>query len=149
MKKFVFRLESVRKFREQKEHEALRYLSEAKRLLIVETEKKDSLVREMNESRVRLENLGKQPTGINNFQLEQDFINGSRKRIEQAVIAIKRAERTVEKATEYYLHTKKNKEILEVLKEKEIEKFRKEKIKHETKEMNDLYVIRSKKEEAA
>lgn len=142
MKKFKFRLESVQKLRETREQEALRNLAAAQRALQTEIEKKEIIKRDLESARARLESLGETPTGIAQFQVEQNFIDGSVIRLRHADTLIRRAERSVEKSMAAYQVARKNLRMIETLREKAYQEYLDEGRRKEQVEADDLTSMR-------
>ena len=143
MKKFKFKFTAVEKVRKSHEDEALRVLAVAQQAFNAAKEHRNSLEKEMVTSLIRREGLGKESVGIVVFQLENDFIKGTKVRILQAENAIKKASRGVEKALRGYLHARRQMKMIEVLREKALADFKREAAKKEQKDLDDLYVMRA------
>lgn len=150
MRRFRFRFESVEKYRKNIENDALRALAETQRALQAKKQHKDSLFRALGDALARRETLASQSVSCAHFQIEDDFIAGTKVRIVQADQAIKKAMKVVERAMQAYLHARRQTRMMEVLREKELEKFKLELAKQEQKRLDDLYIMRAAmaKEEA-
>jgi flagellar export protein FliJ len=92
----------------------------------------------------RREKLGIEAIGIDAFQLEQNFIFGTKQRIVQQDQALVRASRGVEKALRAYLHARRQTRTIEMLREKQYQEFRKALTKKEQKELDELSVMRAR-----
>ncbi|MEK6705088.1 MAG: hypothetical protein AABZ06_04820, partial [Bdellovibrionota bacterium] len=91
---------------------------------------------------LRRENLGKEPVGIIPFKLENDFITGTKQRLQKTENLIIKAKKGVEKAIRAYLAARKQTLIIEKLYEKALGEFKKQLGKRHEKEMNDLFLMR-------
>lgn len=143
MKSFKFKFEVVERHRKQKEDEALSMLALAQEKLKEEINKRNSLISSMNSSLQRREELGDFPLSKGHFQLEDEFISGQKIRIKNADLEIERAKNRVGKVFSYFLKCRKDKKIIERLRENELDKHKKEVKKSEQKIQDDLYVMRS------
>jgi flagellar export protein FliJ len=150
MPKFRFRLENILKLRKAREDEALRALGAAQRAYQECLSRKAGLLNELEQALLRRERLGERAVGIDAFQLEQSFIEGTKQWITRADHAIMRASKLVAKALRAYLDARKQLRMLETLKEKDQAAFRKEQAKLEAKRLDDFTVMRHRlKEESA
>ena len=143
MKKFKFKFTAVEKVRKSHEDAALRVLAIAQQAFNAAKEHRNGLEKELNVSLLRRENIGKEFVAVLAFQLENDFIKGTKVRILQAENAIKKAGKGVEKALRGYLQARRAMKMIEVLREKALEEFKREASKKEQKELDDLYVMRA------
>lgn len=142
--KFKFRLETVLNLRKTREQEALRLLAQAQRIYQQELAQKAKLNFELSDALVRREGLGIEAIGIDAFQLEQNFIVGTKQRIIQQTQAVVRASRGVEKCLRAYLVAKRQSRTIEILREKQYKEFKKALAKREQKELDDLSVMRAR-----
>lgn len=142
--KFKFRLEIVLNLRKTREQEALRLLAQSQRIYQHELAKKAKLNFELSDALVRREGLGIEAIGIDAFQLEQNFIVGTKQRIIQQTQAVVRASRGVEKCLRAYLVAKRQTRTIEILREKQYKEFKKALAKREQKELDDLSVMRAR-----
>lgn len=143
MKRFQFKFESVEKVRRSKEDESLRALGQAQQKLQSAKEHKSALEKTLAQSLLRRENLPRESTEISAFHVENQFISGTKVRIQHAQQAILRAQRAVEKSLAVYLHCRRQTKVIEVLKEKSLFEFKEMRKKHEQKQQDDLYVMRA------
>lgn len=146
MKKFTFRFSAVLKDRKLREEEALRALGDAQREHQRVISEKDSLRKELEQSLIRREGLGAAPTPVLAFQLEQEFIAGTRQRLARQEQAIYRARRSVEKALRAYLNARRQTRMLEMLYERHHDEWKRERRKKLEKELDDLTVMRAGRE---
>src|SRR5262245_46098109 len=126
MRKFRFRFETVLKARKTKEEDALRALGAAQRAYQEELSRKAALLKRLEESLIRRERLGIEPVGAVDFQLEQDFIVGTKQRLIKQDQAIFRASKAVEKALRAFLHARRQTTMMETLREKDFADWRKQ-----------------------
>jgi len=143
-KKFRFKLESVEKVRRSKEQESLRLLATAQARYQQAVQFKVDLLRQTEESLIRRERMGESLERAVNFQLENDFIFGQKQRVHQADQFILRAKKNVEKQLKEYLFSRQQMRVIEQLRENAFVEFKKELQKKETKDLEDLYVMRAR-----
>ncbi len=149
MARFRFKLEPVLKHRKTREDEALRALGAAQRAYQLEVLKKARLRDDLARSLERREQIGREPALSIAFQLENDFIAGTKQRLVRADQAIFRASKNVEKALRAYLKSKRETRAMELLREKAFAEFRKEQNKREQREQDDLSLMRLRLKEPA
>lgn len=149
MKKFRFQFETLERVRRSREDEALRLLSIAQGIFKAAQDHKARLQGGLSASLVRRENLADQTIGVLSFQLENDFISGTKQRIIQADQAILRAKRGVEKALRIYLQSRRQTRMIEMLREKAFAEFKIARNKYEQKQSDDLSVMRARLKETA
>jgi flagellar export protein FliJ len=143
MKKFRFKFESVLKIRQTREEEVLRALGAAQRAYQEELAEKQQILSELDQSLKRREKLGSEAVTINSFQIEQNFITGTKQRIIRQDQAIVRASRTVEKALRAYLFARRQTRMIEILRDKDFAEFKKAVAKKEQKELDELSAMRT------
>lgn len=152
MKKFQFKFETILKQRKLREEDALRALGAAQRAYQHELNERARLVFELNLALKRREDLGSpdrtERLGIIEFQLEDEFISGTKHRITRADHAIARASRAVEKALRIYLNARKQLRAMEVLREKAYAEYRRERAKYEQRLQDDITMMRGRLREA-
>jgi flagellar export protein FliJ len=144
MRKFRFQFEAVEKVRKSREDEALRGLATAQRAHRAALDHRQRLIDDMSASLARREALGHEPVPSTAFQLESEFIAGSKIRIAQAGQAVLRAQRAVEKALRAYLQARRQTKMIETLREKAHSEFRAAARKREARELDELYVMRAR-----
>jgi flagellar export protein FliJ len=144
MKRFIFQFASVLNVRKLREDEALRCLSAAQSAQVAAEVEKQALIAQMEQSMLRRENIGKIPTPSSSIRLEQDFIDGQKRRIARQEQIIIRAQRSVEKAFRTYLSARRQTQMLEKLKERHLAKFKADSAKKEQRELDDLSVMRAR-----
>lgn len=143
-RKFRFRLEAVEKVRRSKEQECMRLLAQAQSRYYQALNFKADLLTALEKSLLRREKLSEAPQSILAFQIENDFIVGTKQRVIQADQFILKAKKHVEKALRAYLDARRATRAIEVLREKAYEEFKLEQRKREQKELEDLYVMRAR-----
>jgi flagellar export protein FliJ len=144
MKKFRFKLDVLEKVRKTQENERLRALAEAQSLFRDCVDKKNSLLAELNQALIRRENLGSHAVGINQYLAEEDFILGTKYRIVQADHQIMAAKKKVDKALRSYFEARRQTRKIEVIREKQWGEYKIEVAKQERKDLDDLYIMRSR-----
>ena len=120
----------------------LRALGAAQRSYQEELEEKKQILAQLDLALKRREKLGVEATGIHAFQIEQNFITGTKQRIIRQDQAIVRASRTVEKTLRAYLAARRQTRTIEILREKDFAEFKKAVAKKEQKELDDLSGMR-------
>jgi len=144
MRKFRFRFAAVEKVRKIREDEALRALGQAQKQVQIAQEKKMQLESEVMNASLRRERLGVEgAVSASLFALENDYITGNRQRIIWQEQAILRAKRGAEKALRAYLLARRHTHVIERLKERDLEQFKKERAKQEQKNLDDITSMRS------
>lgn len=144
MRKFRFKFEAVSRVRTQKEQEALRLVGEAQRLLNAEIGRKDALSSSLQNSLSRRESLGSVPVTSLAFKLEDDFIVGTKHRMLQADHAIQRARRHVERAMYGFLLARRDRKVVDRLREKAKAEYKREQSRREQRDLDDLYTMRAR-----
>ncbi len=150
MKKFQFKFESVETVRKRAEEKALRDLADARRAQARILEFKAGLEKALMQALERRERIGQGPASGADFQIENDFIAGTKQRLVQTEATLTRINRGLEKAMQTYLNARKQTRVIELLRERSYAEYRKERSKHLDREMNDMMVMRARmKEEGA
>ena len=144
MRKFRFKLEAVEKVRKSKERDALRDLATAQRALQAEKERKNLLLKNLESSLSRREQWASLTAQSNVLAVEEDFIQGTKYRIQQTELAIRRAERHLEKSMAFYLTCRQQLRMIEKLRSKALAQFKEEQLSKEAKQLDDLYIMRSR-----
>ncbi len=144
MKKFQFRFAAVEKVKRMKEEEALRELGKSQQALRKIHEHKLGLLQDIERSLIRREELGREPISSVAFQIESEFIWGTKQRIQHLDQAIVRAQKVVEKTMRGYLVARRQTRMIEVLREKELGRFKDEVRKKEAKNSDELTVMRAR-----
>lgn len=142
-RKFRFRFSAVERVRKIREDEALRALGIAQRQLQAEIARREELSRALGQALERRERLGLDFSVPGTFfRMENDYITGQKQRIIQQEQAISRARRGREKAMRGYLLARRQTRVIERLRERDLEEFRREQSKKEQKTLDDLTSMR-------
>ncbi len=142
MKKFRFKLASVEKVRRTREEEALRLLAQAQNEYQKLLRVKESMLEAIQISLLRREELGREPIPSVAFQIENEFIAGTKLRAAHLDQKIFKAQKNIEKAMRNYLLARRQTRMIEVLREREYEKFKIEVKRKETKLLDELSMMR-------
>jgi flagellar export protein FliJ len=142
MRKFQFKFAAVLKLRKSREEESLRHLAAAQRRYQDELDRKAKLRRDLQSSLERREDLASITVDSIPYQLENEFISGTKQRLIQADQAIFRASKAVEKALRAYLAARRQTKMIETLHDKAYAEFRKERAKYERRQQDDLTIMR-------
>ena len=142
MKKFRFRFQTIQQLRDREEKEALKDFSNEQKKFRTEVEKKNSIIRSLENSLTRRENLAPSGAGSAHYCLEDAFILGSKVRIYQQEMAINRAEKSLRKSFRNYVDKRQKRMTMDKLREKELAAYKKEKKKQEQKELDEFYVLK-------
>jgi flagellar export protein FliJ len=143
MKKFKFKFEPILVLRKNMEELILRELAAAQLVYRNEVDAKINLEKQLEDSLQRREKLGQQPTGIEPFHIEQNFIMGTKQRIVMAKQSILRASKRVEKVMKRYLEARKKTQQMEKLKERYFDQFKADRRDYENKQLDDLMIMRN------
>lgn len=138
MKKFRFRLESVLRVRTLRQEEALRALGEAQRRYQAELSEKARLQGELQRAFEAREGINTHTMTSTDLSLAHDYVIGGKHRILRQEQAIFRAQKGVEKTLRAYLQTRKQTRMIEILREKDYEEFKKERARREQKVIDEL-----------
>jgi flagellar export protein FliJ len=144
MKKFKFRLASVLDVRKKREQDALVGLAAAQKAYQDAVSRKNQLQQDLVRSFERRQELAEVGSPAFGFQLEQDFIHGTKRRILQAEQNIVRATRGVEKALRVFLFARKQTRMIEVLEEKERREYRRLASVYEQKKLDEIVTMRAR-----
>jgi flagellar FliJ protein len=144
MAKFKFELESVEKVRKMKEQKMLEALSESQRVYLEKINAKRDLISEKEAAFERKNSLSGTVTTVNEIRLSEDFIEGLKARIQRADQAIIRARRFLDQAMRNYIHARKERMMIDRLREKALEEFRIGQSRLEQKVLDDLMTMRAR-----
>lgn len=144
MRRFKFKLEVVLKERKRIEDMRLREWTLSKRIL-------QDLVDELTALETRLEEVFGEATetvhldGVSNdigvIQMMDSFIVGTKLRIERKKSEILRAARLTEKKRLEFVAASQKREALEKFKEKKFEDYKRETLKREHRDLDDVYIM--------
>lgn len=141
---FKFHLESVETLRKSSEQSAQLALAQTQRALQAELNRKISLENQLSLALTQRESLGSTPSITQDFAIQELFIQGLKQQIIQADSAIYRAKKFVDRAMAEVLERRKQRRMIEKLREKAYERFLDEKQRKENREMDDLAVMRAR-----
>lgn len=145
MKRFSFRFQTLLETRKREEDEALKQLAQAQRARAHELLRKEKILIAISDAYSRISAIGDsgaQLQGAEAFRVEQEFIAGSKVRIVQADQAILRASRAVERMMRAFLAARRKTRTIELLREKDLEEFKKAQAKKEARELDELTILR-------
>jgi flagellar FliJ protein len=144
MAKFKFHLESVEKIRIQKEQKMLEELSETQRVYQSKITDKRLLLQKKQEAFEKKNEMASRDSNINEIRLQEDYITGLKARIIRADQAILRARRFLEQAMRLYIQARKERMMMDRLREKALEEFKREQVRLEQKKLDDLITMRAR-----
>lgn len=149
MKRFSFRFQTLLETRQREEDEALKQLGVAQRARAHEISRKEKIVTAIAKAYARIHSIGDvkaELQGAEAFRVEQDFIAGSKVRSLQADHAILRANRAVDRAMRQFLAARRRTRMIEILRDKDVEEFKKARSKKEARDMDELTILRHGRE---
>jgi flagellar FliJ protein len=144
MAKFKFHLESVEKIRIQKEQKLLEELSESQRVYQSKISEKRALLLKKQEAFEKKNEMASRDTSINEIRLVEDHITGLKARMIKADQAIIRARRFLEQAMRHYILARKERMMMDRLKEKALEEFKREQARLDQRKLDDLITMRAR-----
>ena len=144
MAKFKFQLESVEKVRTQKEQKMLEILSESQREYLSRIQDKRDLLSKKQNAFEKKNELVSRDASINEIRLSEDFITGLNARILKADQAIVRARRFLDQAMRNYINARKERMMIDRLKERAHEEFKLEQNRLEQRKLDDLITMRAR-----
>ena len=144
MAKFNFQLQTVEKVRVQKEQKMLEELSVSQGKYQEKIANKKSLLNKKQDSFVRKNELASRDASINEIRLIEDYIVGLKSNIIKADQEIIRARRFLEQAMRQYIHARRERMMIDRLKEKAMTEFKVEQSRLEQKQLDDLITMRAR-----
>jgi flagellar FliJ protein len=144
MAKFKFQLESVEKVRLQKEQKMLEALSESQRDYLARIQAKRDLLGKKQNAFEKKNELVSRDASINEIRLSEDYITGLNAMIIKADQAIIRARRFLDQAMRNYIHARKERMMIDRLKEKAFDEFKVEQSRLEQRRLDDLITMRAR-----
>ncbi len=144
MAKFQFQLQAVEKVRAQKEQKMLEELSVSQGKYQEKIAKKKELLNKKQESFVRKNELVSRDASINEIRLLEEYITGVKQNIIRADQEIIRARRFLDQAMRQYIHARRERMMIDRLKEKAMNEFKIEQNRLEQKELDDLITMRAR-----
>jgi flagellar FliJ protein len=144
MAKFKFHLEAVEKVRTQKEQKMLEELSLCQRVYQEKIRVKRDLLAKKQESFSSKNELVSRDSSINEIRLVEDYIEGLKHQLIRADQAIVRSRRFLDQAMRNYILARRERMMIDRLKEKALEEFRIEQSRLEQKNLDDLITMRTR-----
>jgi flagellar FliJ protein len=144
MAKFKFKLETVEKVRLQKEQKMLEELSLCQRAYQEKINAKRELLVRKEEAFTSKNELSSRGASINEVRLAEDFITGIKHRIIRADQAIVRSRRFLDQAMKNYILARRERMMIDRLKEKAFEEFKLARARSEQKALDDLITMRAR-----
>lgn len=144
MAKFKFKLETVEKVRLQKEQKMLEELSVSQRNYQEKINAKKDLLAKKQASFLQKNELVSRDSSINDIRMLEDYIFGLKHHIVRADQAIIRSRRFLDQAMRNYIFARRERMMVDRLKEKAMEEFKIEKSRAEQKALDDLITMRAR-----
>jgi flagellar FliJ protein len=144
MAKFKFQLEAVEKVRTQKEQKMLEELSIAQKNYLQKIEDKKALLAKKQNAFIQKNELVSRDSSVNEIRLVEEYIVGLKAGLVRADQAIIRSRRFLEQAMRQYIQARKEKMMVDKLKEKALEEFEMEQSRLEQKRLDDLITMRAR-----
>lgn len=134
MKKFEFKLQKVLDLREFEKKQAQIELGKA----TAEVNRIQDLLDAVASQRINMQNSLKENSGFEFYAKSQQYFIFLDQKKEQFLEEMARAELVVEQKREIFLEASKNVKVLEKLKEKKLVEYKKESLKQEEKEREEM-----------
>jgi len=144
MARFQFQLQAVEKVRTQKEQKMLEELSISQQKYQEKISKKKQLLNKKLESFTHKNELVSRDASINEIRLIEEYITGLKQNIIRADQEIIRARRFLDQAMRQYIHARRERMMIDRLKEKAMTEFKVEQNRLEQKQLDDLITMRSR-----
>lgn len=144
MAKFRFKLETVEKVRLQKEQKMLEELSASQAKYQEKIAKKREILNKKQQSFVSKNELISRDASVNEIRLIEEYIIGLKQHLIRADQEIIRARRFLEQAMRHYVHARRERMMVDKLKEKAMEEFKIEQNRLEQKGLDDLITMRAR-----
>lgn len=144
MAKFQFQLAAVERVKNQKEQKMLEELAREQRAYLQKIEDKRALLSKKQQAFVQKNELLSRDANINEIRLLEEYIVGLKAQIVRADQAIVRARRFLEQAMRQYLVARKEKKMVDQLKENALTAFELEQDRLEQKRLDDLITMRAR-----
>ena len=144
MAKFKFHLEAVEKVRTQKEQKMLEELSLCQRVYQEKIRVKRDLLAKKQETFSSKNELVSRDSSINEIRLLEDYIDGLKHQLVRADQAIVRSRRFLDQAMRNYILARRERMMIDRLKEKALEEFKLEQSRLEQKNLDDLITMRAR-----
>lgn len=144
MAKFQFHLEAVEKVKNQKEQKMLEDLAVAQRNYLAKIEEKRLLLTKKQDAFVKKNELVSRDASVNDVRLIEEYIVGLKHHIVRADQAIVRSRRFLEQAMRHYIQARKERMMVDKLKDKALEEFKIEQARLEQRRLDDLITMRAR-----
>ncbi len=144
MAKFKFHLEAVEKVRTQKEQKMLEELSLCQRVYQEKIRVKRDLLTKKQDTFASKNELVSRDSSINEIRLLEDYIDGLKHQLIRADQAIVRSRRFLDQAMRNYILARRERMMIDRLKEKAREEFKLEQSRLEQKNLDDLITMRTR-----
>jgi flagellar FliJ protein len=144
MAKFKFQLETVEKVRLQKEQKMLEELSLNQRAYQDKIAAKKSLLTKKQDAFVSKNEMISRAVSVNDIVLLEDYITGLKQQIVRADQAIIRSRRFLDQAMKHYIFARRERMMIDRLKEKALEEFKISESRLQQKLLDDLITMRAR-----
>ena len=144
MAKFQFQLQTVEKVRVQKEQKMLEELSLSQQKYQEKIANKKELLKRKQESFLNKNELVSRDASINEIRLLEEYISGLKQHIIRADQEIIRSRRFLDQAMRQYIHARRERMMIDRLKEKAMVEFKIEQNRLEQKQLDDLITMRAR-----
>src|ERR1035437_7559716 len=144
MAKFHFQLQTVEKVRIQKEQKMLEELSISQGKYQEKITSKKELLNKKQESFVGKNELVSRDASINEIRLLEEYITGLKQNIIRADQEIIRTRRFLDQAMRHYINARRERMMIDRLKEKAMTEFKVEQNRLEQKQLDDLITMRAR-----
>jgi flagellar FliJ protein len=149
MAKFKFQLEAVEKIRTQAEQKALEALSVQQRNYQEKVGAKNDLLKKKSSAFSAKNEMLSRDSSVNEIRLQEEHITGLNYQLVRADQAIVRARRFLEQSMREYIKARRERQMIDRLKEKAKEEFKKNQNRLEQKQLDDLVTMRTRLKEVA
>jgi flagellar FliJ protein len=144
MAKFKFKLETVEKVRLGKEQKMLEELSLSQGAYQEKISVKKELLAKKQASFLSKNELVSRDASINDIRLLEDYITGLKQHVLRADQAIIRSRRFLDQAMRNYIFARRERMMIDRLKEKALEEFKIEESRLSQKRLDDLITMRAR-----
>lgn len=144
MAKFKFQLEAVEKVRIQAEEKALETMSIQQKIYQEKINYKKELIAKKSNAFLAKNEMLTRDSNVNEIRLQEEYISGINQRLLRADQAIVRARRFLEQAMREYIKARKERKMVDRIKEKAVETFKINQNRLEQKNIDDLISMRSR-----
>jgi flagellar FliJ protein len=144
MAKFKFQLETVEKVRTQKEQKMLEELSLSQRAYQEKIAQKRDLLNKKQNMFLQKNEMMSRDASVNDIRTVEDYIVGLKQQIIRADQAIIRSRRFLDQAMRHYILARRERMMIDRLKEKALEEFKLEQSRLEQKQLDDLITMRAR-----